>query len=285
MTRVLSKEADTGGLDGDASAPAPVSVRVPRRKVPAPVRSLLWTTAVVCLLIAAIQVTSMFTEPYIFPDVPTIVAAIREILAEDVSGLLATIGRFFLALFAAMIVGWALGLLMGTFRNSVGELLRPVFSIMQAVPALSWVLISVIWVYSIEMRILLIVFVIGVPFFVIAVYEGIRSTDHDMVEAVNQFRPSRWQVLVYLFLPQSLSYVLLTLKSASSFCLRILVFAELIGATTGIGYEMGQAQANFRVDLIFGWTVLLIVFNFALAGAVNLAERYLLRWRREAVVR
>lgn len=285
MTGARPKESGVGSPDRRPAAKKVGPPRSPRRKLPASARSLLWTTVVVGLLIAAVQIVSLFTAPYIFPDVPTIVAAIREILEEDLSGLLTTVMRFFIALFAAMTLGWVLGLLMGTFRNSVGELLRPVFSIMQAVPALSWVLISVIWMHSVEMRILFIVFVIGVPFFVIAVYEGIRSTDHDMVEAVNQFRPSRWQVLAYLFVPQSLAYVLLTLKSASSFCLRILVFAELIGATTGIGFEMGQAQANFRVDLIFAWTVLLIVFNFALAGAVNLAERYLLRWRREAVVR
>lgn len=266
-----------------ARSTAPAEMRRPART--GRLRSLMWTTLVVGLLVAAIQVTSLFTPRYIFPDVPMVTAAIGEVLTEDLSGLLTTMGRFFVALFGAMTMGWAIGLLMGTFRDTVGELLRPVFAIMQAVPALSWVLISVIWLRSVEIRILFIVFVIGIPFFVIAVYEGIRSTDHDTVEAVNQFRPSRRQVLAYVFVPQSLAYVLMTLKSASSFCLRILVFAELIGATTGIGYSMGQAQANFRVDLIFAWTVLLIVFNFLLTGAVNLAERHLLSWRKEAVVR
>jgi NitT/TauT family transport system permease protein len=253
--------------------------------VPRRLPSAAWTALVVLLLLAAVQVVSWFTPRYVFPDVPMIWDAVVEIVTEDYQSILSTLTRFFIALFAAMMVGWLLGLLMATFRNTVGELLRPVFSIMQAVPALSWVLISVIWLHSIEVRVLFIVFVIGVPFFVISVYEGIRNTDHDMVEAVNQFRPSRWQVLTYLFVPQSVSYVIITLRSASSFCLRILVFAELIGATTGVGYEMGQAQANFRIDLIFGWTVLLIIFNFALMGAIDLLEKRLLRWRKEAVVR
>lgn len=266
----------------NAAASAPARSR---RLRSSGLRSAGWTALVVVLVLAGIQVVSLFTEPYVFPDLASVWDAVVEILSEDRASVATTLGRFFLALVGAMLVGWAIGLLMATFRTTVGELLRPVFSIMQAVPALSWVLISVIWLHSIETRILFIVFVIGVPFFVIAVYEGIRNTDHDMVEAVSQFRPSRWQVLAYLFVPQSLGYVILTLRSASSFCLRILVFAELIGATAGVGYEMGQAQANFRIDLIFGWTVLLIVFNFVLMGAIDLVEKRLLRWRKEAVVR
>lgn len=255
------------------------------KSLPPRVQSLLWTATVVLGLVIAIQIAAIFAPRYIFPDVPMVLSAIAETLTDDLSGLVTTLVRFFAALALAVILGWAIGLIMGTFRKSVGELLRPVFAIMQAVPALSWVLISVIWLRNTEVRILFIVFVIGIPFFVNAVYEGIRSIDPDIVEAVNQFRPSRWQVLQYLFIPQSVTYVLMTLRSASSFCLRILVFAELIGATTGIGYEMGQAQANFRVDLIFAWTVLLIIFNFVLMGAVNYLEGHLLRWRREAVLR
>lgn len=281
MTAMNVQRTADPGLPPDAA----LASERPGRNRPFGLPPVAWTVLVIVLTLATVQVVSLFTPRYVFPNLAMVWDAVVEILSDERTSVVTTLGRFFLALLCAMLAGWAIGLLMATFRRTVGELLRPVFSIMQAVPALSWVLISVIWMHSIETRILFIVFVIGVPFFVIAVYEGIRNTDHDMVEAVNQFRPSRWQVLSYLFVPQSLGYVILTLRSAASFCLRILVFAELIGATTGIGYEMGQAQANFRIDLIFGWTVLLIAFNFILMGAIDLVEKRLLRWRKEAVVR
>ncbi|WP_446213449.1 ABC transporter permease [Micromonospora sp. IBSANI012] len=240
---------------------------------------------VLLVVLAGIQIASLFMPEYVFPDLAAMGQALMEILRDERGDIIATVVRFTGALLGAMVAGWAIGLLMGAFRNTVGELLRPVFGIMQAVPALSWILVSVIWLHSVEARIFFIVFVIGVPFFVVAVFEGIRNIDHELMEGIGQFRPSRLQILRVLFVPQSLTYMLMTLRSAGAFCLRILVFAELIGATAGVGYSMGLAQANFRIDLIFAWTVVLIVFNFLLTAVVDLAERYLLRWRREAVVR
>lgn len=254
------------------------------RRLPAR-RSQLWTVLVLLVALAGIQIASLFMPAYIFPDLKAIWGGLVEILRDDRGDILATIARFTGALLGAMVAGWAIGLLMGAFRNTVGELLRPVFGIMQAVPALSWILVSVIWLHSVEARIFFIVFVIGVPFFVVAVFEGIRNIDHELMEGIGQFRPSRLQILRVLFVPQSLTYMLMTLRSAGAFCLRILVFAELIGATAGVGYSMGLAQSNFRIDLIFAWTVVLIAFNFLLTAVVDLVERYLLRWRREAVVR
>lgn len=248
-------------------------------------RSHLWALLVLVVVLAGIQITSLFMPAYLFPDLRAIGTGLMEILREHRGDIVVTIARFAGALLVAMVLGWAIGLLMGAFRSTLGELLRPVFSIMQAVPALSWILVSVIWLHSVEVRIFFIVFVIGVPFFVVAVFEGVRNIDHELMEGIGQFRPSRLQVLRVLLVPQSLTYMLMTLRSAGAFCLRILVFAELIGATAGVGYAMGTAQANFRIDLIFGWTIVLIVANFVLMAVVDLAERYLLRWRREAVVR
>lgn len=240
----------------------------------------LWGLGVLVLILAVMQIGSLFTPSYVFPSVPDIFAGVVEILRTSPSDIAATIVRFIVALLLAMFVGWFLGLLMGTFRVA-GKILKPVFAILQSVPALSWVLISVIWLHNVEARILFIVFLIAIPFFVIAVYEGIRNIDTDMVEAIKQFRPSKWQLLRYLYVPHSVTYVLMTLKTASAFCLRILVFAELIGAASGIGYAMGFAQANFRIDLIFAWTIILVALNFLLNIIIGGLEKRLLSWRTE----
>ena len=43
---------------------------------------------------------------------------------------------------------------------------------------------------------------------------------------------------------------------------------------------MGIAQANFQIDVVFAWTVILIAANFAVIKLIDLLERALLRWRR-----
>ena len=62
------------------------------------------------------------------------------------------------------------------------------------------------------------------------------------------FRPSRLQMLRYLIVPQVIPYVFMTTKSTVGYAFRMLIFAELIGSSVGIGALMGLAQASFRMD-------------------------------------
>lgn len=237
------------------------------------------------VFLALIQVASLFFPPYIFPGLPLIAQALVEVLTDEADHILRTVARFGIALALAIAMGWFIGLTMGAFRRFFGESVMPALNIVQAVPALSWVLVSVLWISSIELRVGFICFIIGMPFFAISVYEGLRDIDADLVKAIDQFRPTRWQVLRMLLFPQSLVYLLLSVRTAASLCLRILVFAEMIGATSGMGERMGAALANFRMDRIFAWTIVLIFVNFAVSWLTGLAERWLLRWREEVVVR
>lgn len=248
--------------------------------------SQVWPTVVVAaLLVGLIQLGHLSLPPYLFPSALAVGQAVVEAFTVDASDIFISLFRFIVALSTATLCGWLLGLLMGAFRKSVSRILKPIFSILQAVPALSWVLLSVLWISEVEIRIWFICFMIGLPFYAIAVYEGIRDIDSELVEAIDQFRPNRWQVLVMLLIPQSLVYLLISMRSVSSLILRILVFAELIGASSGIGEAMGAAQTNFRMDMIFAWTIVMVLFNFLLMGGIDLLERHLLSWRKEVAVR
>lgn len=237
------------------------------------------------ILLAGIQLGSKILPPYLFPGLPEIWNGLVEIVRTNFSDIGITLLRFAVSLLLAVAGGWALGVLMGAFRNSVAALLRPLFSVMQAIPALSWVLLSVLWITGTETRIVFVCFVISLPLYAINVYEGIRNIDGELVDAIDQFRPNRWQVIRVLLIPQSFVYLLISLRSVTAFALRILIFAELIGAGSGIGQKMGLAQSNFQLDLIFAWTMVMILINFLLVGLTNLLERWLLGWRGEAVIR
>jgi ABC-type nitrate/sulfonate/bicarbonate transport system permease component len=243
------------------------------------------TIIVVCVFLAFVQFASLFLPPYLFPDVRAVFVAFYSILTTDLWDIILTVVRFLFALFLAIMIGWSIGLAMGAFRTQVGQFLLPALNIIQAIPALSWVLVSVLWISSIEVRTIFICFIIGLPFFALNVYEGLRDINADIVKAIDQFRPTRLQVMRILLIPQSLVYLLLSVRSAASLCLRILVFAEMIGATSGVGERMAVALANFRMDQIFAWTVVLILVGFGVSRLTGLAETWLLRWRDEVIVR
>ena len=62
-----------------------------------------------------------------------------------------------------------------------------------------------------------------------------------------------------MILPASLPGVLTSWKINLSLAIRVVTIAELVGATSGIGYGLTVAQAEFSIADIVAWTLILIL--------------------------
>lgn len=242
------------------------------------------TVVVVVAIILAMQIGSAFIPPYILPSPWMVAQSLFESLTTDYLQILITIVRLLISLLISIAVGTAIGIITGTVA-SVRPYLRALVIIDTGIPALSWMLMAVFWFRDPELRMFFIMFVIVVPIYALNVHDGIRAMSKEWLEMCESFRPSRWQVLRYLILPHIVPYVLMTTKSTVGYATRMLIFAELIGSSLGIGARMGLAQATFHMESVIAWTVLLVVMNMSAQGIVGAIERYLLRWRDEAAVR
>lgn len=277
---VPAENIDFPGIAG----PPPGPVKTKKKRVALFDRG--WPTPVAILLtILLYWIASLNFDSFVFPGLPQVWDALKTILMDDRADIVTTVVRYVVAFCAAIIAGWGIGLFMGAYRRIFGRLMESVISIIQAVPAISWILLSVLWMTSVEARIGFVTFIISFPFFVIAVYEGIRDMDRDVLEAVEQFRPSKLQTLRILLVPQSVVSLMTAMRSTAAMTLKIMVLAELLGANDGIGRAMGTAQADFRLDRVFAWTVILIAANFIVIKLISILEKVLLHWRSEAVVR
>jgi NitT/TauT family transport system permease protein len=244
-----------------------------------------WATAVVVLAIVLLmQIGSYFVPPYILPSPISVLGSLLESLTTEYLQILITLLRLLVSLTLSIAIGTAIGIVMGTI-GSVRPYLRALVIIDTGIPALSWMLVAVFWFKDPELRMFFIMVVIVVPIYALNVYDGIRAMSKEWLEMCESFRPTRWQVLRYLILPHIVPYVLMTTRSTVGYATRMLIFAELIGSSLGIGARMGLAQATFHMDSVIAWTVLLVIMNMLAQGCVGLLERYLLRWRDEASVR
>jgi NitT/TauT family transport system permease protein len=245
-----------------------------------------WLAGVVVVgaIILVMQVASFFVPDYIVPPPLMVLSALVDAVVEDWLQILITLARLFASVVFAMLVGTATGVIMGTF-SSIRPYLRWLVIIDTGIPALSWMLVSVFWFKQPETRIFFIMAVILIPFYALTVHDGIRALPKDWLEMCESFRPSRLQVLRYLVLPHVIPYVLMTTKSMIGYATRMVIFAEVIGSALGIGARMGLAQATFHMESVLAWTVLLVVLNLVLQGAITAAEKRLLKWRPEAEVR
>lgn len=259
-------------------------VKSSNSRVPRHVSDHFATAIVVAVIVVLMQISSYFVPAYIMPSPVAVVKSLFESLITDYSQILITLLRLAISMLIAIITGTAIGIITGTIA-SVRPYLRALVLIDTGIPALSWMLMAVFWFKNPEIRMFFILFVIIVPIYALNIHDGIRAMPKEWLEMCESFRPRRAQVLRYLIIPHVIPYVLMTTKSTVGYATRMLIFAELIGSSLGIGARMGLSQATFHMDSVIAWTVMLVIINMLAQGSVSLAERYLLKWRDEAAVR
>ena len=238
---------------------------------------------VMLALLAVVQIVSGLVPPYILPAPVAILRALWRVVLGEPRTLLVSLLRLFAALGVSLLVGTLLGLAM-SIAPRLRPILRALVVIDTGVPALSWILVAVFWFRNPEYRIFFVMVMILVPFYAMQVHDGIRAMPRDWVEMIGVFRPSNHQLLRFLILPHVVAYVIMTTKSIIGYATRMLVFAEIISATMGVGAEMGVAQASFHMEDVLAWTILLIVFNVVAQGSIGIIERHALGWRAEAEI-
>ena len=247
-------------------------------------RDLFAMIVVVAALFVAMEIASRFVPDYVMPSPLVVLKSLAEAMRSDLSHVWITLARLLAAVSFSMVVGILLGVIMGTFAG-VRPFLRALIIIDTGIPALSWMLIAVFWFKNAEARIFFILTLILVPFYALNVYDGMRALSKDLVDMIESFRPSRLQVLRYLVAPHIVPYVFLTTRSVIGYAIRMAIFAELVASAVGIGSRMSLAQSTFHIDQVLAWTIFLVVLNLVVQAAVELLEKWLLKWRPEASVR
>jgi NitT/TauT family transport system permease protein len=247
-------------------------------------RDIIANAVVIALLVIGMEIWSRNVPGYIMPPPLRSGEAIVKAVTENYVDILLTLGRLLVSVAFALVVGSLIGALMALVRP-LQPFLKSVVIIDTGVPALSWMLFAIFWFGDAEARVFFILAMILLPFYALNVYDGIRALSTDLVEMVETFRPSRFQLLRLLVLPHVVPYVLMTTRSIIGYATRMTVFAELVSVNSGMGARMSLAQNNFEMEGVIAWTVLLVILNLLLQALVAAAEKTLLRWRPEVAVR
>jgi NitT/TauT family transport system permease protein len=234
-------------------------------------------------LIAVWEVTAHFFPPFLFPSTLTIGKEVIGILGDpkQVVSAVATALRILLGMAGAFVVGGLLGVWMG-MSPRVERYVHPLLTFNQGIPALSWVVFSVIWFKSTEFRIWFIIAMTTLPAFAFQIHDSYRSMSKDLVEMVLSFRPSRWDKFRTLIIPSILPGIATAWKVNLGNVARVVVVAELVGATVGVGFELLQRQQLFDMAGAIAWTLVLVLFVVLSQGVVTLLETSLLRYRAKS---
>jgi ABC-type nitrate/sulfonate/bicarbonate transport system permease component len=240
----------------------------------------LQAAASMLALAAAWQILSWVFPHFLFPPIQDVILRTIDVLTTGalLADVLLTAARIFGGLLGAFIFGSILALVIGR-SQTIENFISPVLTFFQGIPALSWVVFAIIWFHGTEFRVLFIMVITTLPAFTFQILDAFRSMSKDLFEMTMSFRPSRWKLFRYLIVPTILPGILTAWKVNLGNAARVVVVAELVGATGGVGYELMRQQQLFDMAGAMAWTLQLVLFVLVVQQAINMIEAWALRYR------
>ena len=243
-------------------------------------RRLVLSALPFVVVIALWQFASLFFPRFLFPSLIDVFWRCIDIFTTGsmFADVISTVLRILAGLAGAFIVGGLLALLMVRSR-AIDRFLSPILSLFQGIPALSWVVFAIIWFHGVEFRIFFIMVMTTLPSFTFQVLGALRAMSRDLMEMVFSFRPTRMKLFRVMIAPAILPDILTAWKVNLGNASRVVVVAELVGATGGVGYQLLQQQQLFDMAGALAWTLQLVFFVLIVQGILSLIENTAFRYR------
>ena len=192
--------------------------------------------------------------------------------------LLPSLTRFAVGGALGALAGIGVGTLIGLF-GLVRAGLVPVVAALFPVPKIALLPLFVIWFGIGEgSKYALIAFGTFTPM-VVATYGAVDNVDRTLIRMGQSFGLSWWSIVRKIVLPGAMPGILSGLRIGLAIAIILLVAAEMLGATYGIGAYILEAGSLYDLERLFAGVVILSVLGVTTSWAIGLLERRLLRWR------
>lgn len=210
----------------------------------------------------------------------TVLTAGADLLADGtlVESLWASLQRVLWGMAIGIPLGTGLALIAGLTRLG-DDLVDANVQMLRFVPIIALQPLLVVWLGVGEtVKVSLIVLGVAFPIYV-NTSSAMKSLDPRYRELADVVGLSRRQLVRRVVLPGSLPGFLVGLRLATAIAWLLLVFAEQINASSGIGFLMSRAQVFFQTDVIVVGLVTYAVLGLLSDALVRYLERRLLRWQ------
>ena len=192
--------------------------------------------------------------------------------------LASSFGRFALGFGLAVAIGVPLGLLMGWFRW-LDAIVSPLFDALRFVAPIAWVPFAALWFGTGIGGPVLIIFSGAFPPCVINAYRGAKFVEPRFIEAAQTLGASHWRMIAEVLLPASVPSIVAGLRISAGLGWQSLVGAELIVASSGIGYLLVKGQANISTSIVMSGMIAIGLVGFAIDALLRMLERRINRRR------
>lgn len=194
--------------------------------------------------------------------------------------LLISLTRVLKGYFASALLGVTLGSLMG-MSKTVKELFLPIVTVIRQIPMIAWIPLIILWCGIGELS--KVVIIVLAAFFPILVNteSGMESTPEGYIEVAKLYKLNPWRTFTSVYLPHALPHILVGLKLGLGVSWMAVVAAELIAATTGIGYRMSNARSMMQSNVVIVCMIVVGLIGVLMDKGIGILFGLLTPWEKK----
>lgn len=161
-----------------------------------------------------------------------------------------SIYRITMGFILAVVLGVPLGIFAGCFKP-FEAVINPICEFIRYMPVPAFVPLVMVWSGIGETAKIMVVFLGAFFQLVLMIADDARSVSDDLLSASYTLGTTRWTTITKVLIPAMAPRMMLTLRMMIGWAWTYLTVAELVASSSGLGYQILNAQRFFHTQSIF----------------------------------
>lgn len=250
-----------------------------------PVQTFTLSAAAVALFFLLWQMAAsrQWVDPLLLPSLTDIGLTAEELLADGYrqvplwEHVAVSLGRALGAFAVAIIIGVPLGLLMG-LSPLLSALLNPFVQFLRPLPKIALIPLAVVWLGIGEASKFFLIFIATFLSVVVGASAAVERIARTRIRVAQTLGASRRQLFLRVVLPDALPELFTTVRLSVGIGWTSLIAAEMVAASSGLGWMVMNASAYLRTDIVMLGILLLGGIGYLLDLLLLGLQRWLVPW-------
>jgi len=215
---------------------------------------------------------------------PTFTATVSEVWKMLLSGVIFTsamvsLWRALIGLIIAAAVALPLGLWIGTEGVTVERRIRPLLRLLSQVNPFSLMPVFILFFGIGEIVKLMVVAWVCVWPLLFNTIEGVKNADPALVKTAKAMCAGKFGALATVVLPGASAFIFAGLRVGVEMSFFMLIAAEMVGATDGLGWLLHNSAMNYQIGRIYASSLITVLLGFGLSLLLKFLQGRLFFWR------
>jgi NitT/TauT family transport system permease protein len=171
--------------------------------------------------------------------------------------LLVTGWRALAGFLLSITIGTVLGITAG-LSVTASMMSRPIVTLLVGIPPIAWIVIALLWFGATDMAPIFTVLIACFPIVFVGALQGARTLDSHLKDMASAFRLPPWMKFTDVYLPHIISYVFPAWISALGMSWKIVVMAELLATSDGVGAALAVSRSHLDTAATMAWIVAIV---------------------------